>query len=652
MTHSISTKISAAALLAVALTLGLSMSVVSLQVWKSAEKESIAQAKHYVDQVHASVTAYSESAVEQAERDFKLFESRMAGTFQLESQGDEPVLKFNGQALNGKFDLVDGFTRDSNGSVATVFARKGDDFVRITTSLRNAEGARAYKTQLDRKHPAYPLMIDGKPFAGRATLFGKEYMTVYRPIREDGKTIGILFSGSDITPLLGKLASNMRSLTHGTTGAVYAVDMRPGASMGRYFGMREGVAALDLQKPDDKAWLEKIGAVAGEGLIETDSSPLDKAQTKQARLLAVKRFQPWGMAIVADASTAELMSMSRSTLATLWSGVAVAGLVLGVVIVLTCRAFVARPLQMLDRHLGALADGDLRTPIPARSADEIGRLSASMESFRKRLNDAMTQVRENAQAVATASSEIADGNQELSSRTEQQASALQETAASMEQMGQTVRQNADNASAANQLAQDAATTAANGGSMVANAVHTMKEIRVVTQRVADITGLIDSIAFQTNILALNAAVEAARAGEQGRGFAVVASEVRSLAQRSSQAASEIKAIIAEGVTQIEGGASLVEQAGGVMGEVVSSIRRVTDIMGEISSASAEQSTGMSQIGRAVTQMDQGTQQNAALVEQLAASGDGLSAQARNLVDAIAAFRTSDNGLRHRELAAA
>jgi len=240
--------------------------------------------------------------------------------------------------------------------------------------------------------------------------------------------------------------------------------------------------------------------------------------------------------------------------------------------------------------------------------------------------------------LETSSSEIAQGNQDLSNRTENQASALEETAASMEELSSTVRQNADSAEQANRLAQTASSIAAQGGQVVSEVVETMKGIETSSKKIADIIGVIDGIAFQTNILALNAAVEAARAGEQGRGFAVVASEVRNLAQRSAGAAKEIKQLITESVDRVSSGTLLADKAGNTMGEVVESVRRVTDLMAEISAASKEQSDGVAQVGQAVTQMDQATQQNAALVEEMAAAAGSLRIQAADLVQAVSVFR--------------
>jgi methyl-accepting chemotaxis protein len=283
-------------------------------------------------------------------------------------------------------------------------------------------------------------------------------------------------------------------------------------------------------------------------------------------------------------------------------------------------------------------DGDFTRAVADTRRDEFSPLIAAMGEMQNALARVVADVRANAENVATASAQIAQGNQDLSQRTEQQASSLQETAATMEELGTTVRQNADNAQQANQLAQAASGVAIKGGEVVGQVVETMKGISDSSRRIADIIGTIDGIAFQTNILALNAAVEAARAGEQGRGFAVVASEVRSLAQRSAEAAKEIKNLIGASVERVEQGTALVDQAGQTMDEVVNSIRRVTDIVGEISSASSEQSSGVSQVGQAVTQMDQATQQNAALVEQSAAAAESLKVQAGALLQAVSVFK--------------
>ena len=313
-----------------------------------------------------------------------------------------------------------------------------------------------------------------------------------------------------------------------------------------------------------------------------------------------------------------------------------AGTVAAVWLIRSITVPVAQALTVAE----GVAQGNLAQRIEVTSSDEMGRLLQALSVMQGRLSEVVAGVRGTAEGVATASAQIAQGNLDLSQRTEQQASAVQQTAATMEEVGSTVRHNADSAAQANQMAQGASAVAQRGGEVVGQVVQTMQGINDSSRKINDIIGVIDGIAFQTNILALNAAVEAARAGEQGRGFAVVASEVRSLAQRSAEAAKEIKSLIGQSVEQVDRGAQLVEQAGSTMEEIVTAIRRVSDIVGEISSASREQSNGVDQVAQAIQQMDQTTQQNAALVEESAAAAESLKTQSQGLVESVSFFRVA------------
>ncbi|MBW8757898.1 MAG: HAMP domain-containing protein [Burkholderiales bacterium] len=301
---------------------------------------------------------------------------------------------------------------------------------------------------------------------------------------------------------------------------------------------------------------------------------------------------------------------------------------------------ITEPLQQAITIARRVADGDLGSHIEVDHDNELGDLLRSLKEMNESLVAIVGSVRDSSDSIAIGAGQIATGNADLSQRTEQQAGSLQQTASSMEQLTTTVRANAEAALAADKLAKSASDVAARGGATVMTAVATMDEINASSKKIADIIGVIDGIAFQTNILALNAAVEAARAGEHGRGFAVVAGEVRSLAQRSAQAAREIKTLIAASVERVEMGSRQVDEAGRTMEDIVGQVRRVSDLIAEISTATHEQSGGLGQVGEAVTQLDRVTQQNAALVEQSAAAAESLKQQAARLVGAVAAFKVA------------
>ena len=319
------------------------------------------------------------------------------------------------------------------------------------------------------------------------------------------------------------------------------------------------------------------------------------------------------------------------------AGVMIAVLLAIAIVWFGIRKTLILPLQSLIESIRHIAGGDLVRPIDVEGRNEMGQLASTLRHMQGELVRTVGEVRNGADAIYSGASEIAMGNNDLSSRTEQQAASLEETAASMEELTATVKQNAENARQASNLALSASETAQKGGKVVDNVVQTMRDITASSQKIADIISVIDGIAFQTNILALNAAVEAARAGEQGRGFAVVAGEVRNLAQRSAQAAREIKSLFEDSVSRVDLGSTLVESAGETMDEIVNAVTRVTDIMGEIASASDEQSRGIDQVGLAVSEMDRVTQQNASLVEESAAAAAALEEQASRLTQAVAVF---------------
>ena len=381
---------------------------------------------------------------------------------------------------------------------------------------------------------------------------------------------------------------------------------------------------------------KKLGADTLEPALAAYLDSIHKLRSFQSALIATSSAD-----IQASFSTGQKISIALGLLAVL------AGIGVALVITRSLLKKLGGEPDDAAEIAGRIAAGDLAVPITLRDGDRSS-LLWSIRAMRDNLGDMVGQVRQSTDAIATGSKEIASGNLDLSSRTEEQASALGETAASMAQLTATVKQNADNARQANSMAASASAMALKGGTVVSEVVTTMGSINESARKIVDIIGVIDGIAFQTNILALNAAVEAARAGEQGRGFAVVAAEVRSLAQRSASAAKEIKALIGDSVEKVDRGSRLVDQAGSSMGEIVDSVRRVTDIISEITAASSEQTAGIDQINVAIGEMDQVTQQNAALVEEAAAAAEAMQDQAARLAQLVSRFQLADN---HAALAA-
>ena len=380
-------------------------------------------------------------------------------------------------------------------------------------------------------------------------------------------------------------------------------------------------------------------------LMKSETLPaLDALQQPINALVQVQQ----GLVTGAGAELEQVIVTSRSFML----GLGLAAALLALWLATWISRSITRPMQDAVNLAQQVAAGDLSAHIVINRRDECGQLLQALQAMNLALGQTIAQVRHSAEAVASASSQIAAGNQDLSARTEQQSSALEQTSASMQELTETVRKNSESSRHANQLAETASAVAVKGGDVVGQMVHNMEAINASSRKIADIIGVIDGIAFQTNILALNAAVEAARAGEQGRGFAVVASEVRSLAGRSATAAREIKQLINTSVSNVGTGCTLVEQAGGTMDEIVVHVRRVADLMREINTASQDQSSGIGQINQAVGQMDQFTQQNAALVEESAAAAQALKNQAQELVQSVSAFKLDDQASAPRRALAA
>ncbi|WP_343585617.1 Cache 3/Cache 2 fusion domain-containing protein [Herbaspirillum sp.] len=608
------------------------------------EKRSIEQMSGEVRSVSHMVRMFDHTVTSQVDRFSDMFGNEFAGKFALDESrsvqiGERatPVLTSDGRDLNLDFTIPDRFTAET-GVSATIFAKTGDDFVRVSTSLKKENGERAIGTLLDRAHPGYAALKADKAYSGLATLFGKQYITKYVPIKDAaGQIVGILYVGIDISADIKALKDQIKSLKIGDTGFFYVLNGKQGKELGTMIagapreGKEEGASLLDLKDASGNGYIK--------AMLEQKEDVLHyTAAGGRKKIIALARYPGWNWVVAGEAYVDEL-TREVNSMRNIYIGCGLLFLaLLGLVLALMVRKMVSRPLDAVCQAADQIAGGDLTTRLTVTRGDEIGRLMRSFNGISEGLSAVVASVRSGTEEINTAASEIAAGNLNLSGRTEQQASALEETASAMEELTSTVKQNAANAAEADQLSGSASTVASQGGEVVGQVVETMNAINTSSQRIVDIIGVIDGIAFQTNILALNAAVEAARAGEQGRGFAVVATEVRTLAQRSATAAREIKELIDASVQTVGAGGTLVAQAGATMGDVVASVRRVSTVINEISTASREQSEGIDQINRAIAQMDESTQQNAALVEQAAAAAQSLQQQAQRLAEAVSTFR--------------
>jgi methyl-accepting chemotaxis protein len=439
--------------------------------------------------------------------------------------------------------------------------------------------------------------------------------------------------------------SRLATMRYGDAGYLFVIDSKPVVLMHPTLPQMVGKPVGDFKDPDGKLLYMSVldsAKATGRGFAEYRGR-LPGSETALPKVSYVERFAPWDWYITSGVFVRDIDTAYYRTIVEHLVAVLVIGALITLAMVVVMRSIrngLGGEPQEAAQLAARIATGDLTQIVKVRSSDSSS-MMAAMSAMQGRLQRAIGEIRHSAEAIASATQQIASGNGDLSQRTEQQAASLQETAASMEQLTATVKQNAENARQASGLANNASDIATKGNEVVSRVIGTMGEINDSSRQIADIIGVIEGIAFQTNILALNAAVEAARAGEQGRGFAVVAGEVRSLAQRSATAAKEIKQLIGASVERVHNGSALVEQAGATMGEILQAVRRVTDIMGEIAAASEEQSSGISQVGRAVTQMDEVTQQNAALVEQATAAAASLQDQAVRLREAVNAFRVGE-----------
>ena len=640
----IGTKVAAAMLLAVGGMFSIFVTVMTISNREQAERDAVLNVTEKSRLLGTTVEVLDRSLRAQVATYAKVFRDGLAGDFSVD-QGTQidvagrqvAALKLNGTALNLNFAIPDSFTART-GAYATIFVRQGEDFVRVTTSHKKEDGKRAIGTVLDRAHPAYAPLLSGASYAGSASLFGGQYMTHYAPLVDgNNHVIGVLYVGINFTESVRLLGQGIKSLKLGDGGGFYVLSARPGKDLGKALVHREQEGQNLLQSKDNsgEAFVQTMLS-KGNGVLRY-TEPGRNGEAARERVAAFSTIKDWQMLVVGDAYLDDVTAgATRQRNQSIAMGIFMVMVLTGLLYFII-RRLVARPFANALRAVETVGAGDLTGKVEVTSGDESGRLLASLRTMMQRLSTVVTEVRSGTTAISAMSAEVATGNHELSARTEQQAAALEQTASSMEQMNASVRQNAEHAQHAQALSRAASETARQGGDAVEQLVVKMDAIKASATRIADITSVVDGIAFQTNILALNAAVEAARAGEHGRGFAVVAAEVRNLAQRSGTAAKEIKQLISESLAQVASGVTLAEGAGGTMREVVAAISNANRTIDEISSATREQADGIDQINRAVAQLDQVTQQNASLVEEAAAAAQTMNSQARHLAEVVAFF---------------
>jgi len=559
------------------------------------------------------------------------------GTVDMDERAGVPILVVGDNIINGDVDMLQRIN-DHTGAESEIVVRLGDAWIRAATLLRDAQGNARLGSAIESGSLLAQTLESGKPFSGVVQRDGKWYATSIEPLKdESGEVYGGLSARIDVHDEVDRLLKwivGVQVANHGTLGIlrrssdgqdwvrVASAEGKAGERLGA------GMPAADI------ALLNQLYSQPG-GFAE-----VALGENGEPQFLAWQPVKNWNWLMYGVGESDRFLQDSSENLR-LQMLLMLMGTLLISVLIGWLAAATLRPVRQVIAGMVRLGQGDLTghiPDVPANSKNEVHTLLDNLKRTQVDLERTVATVRSNVDEISVGSREIAAGNTDLSGRTEQQAASLQETAASMEELAVTVKQNTDHAHQANQLATEASAVAERGEEAMSGVVNIMQKITASSSKIGEIVGVIDGIAFQTNILALNAAVEAARAGEQGKGFAVVAAEVRSLAQRSAEAAKEIKSLITESLVDVKAGSEQVAGAGATMQELLMSVQRVTDITKEISSASQDQSAGIEQVNVAVSQMDQVTQQNAALVEQAAVAAGSLLDQARSLAEAVAVFK--------------
>ncbi|MFC6119630.1 methyl-accepting chemotaxis protein [Phytobacter sp. SCO41] len=538
-----------------------------------------------------------------------------------------PLLKGGDSDLHENNAIVDDFLTRT-GAIATLFVRSGDDFVRVATSLRKENGDRAIGTKLDKASPAFAPALKGETYRGLALLFGKRYITQYQPVKDNnGNTIAILFVGVDITHSWEGMRSKILGRQLGDSGHFYVLDRNNGKNYGNYLfhPSEEG------KRPQ---WDERdLNTV----LQQTTGTLEQQRPDGHRQMLSWITVPGWNWTVVGEVDKAALLNDVN----TLRNQFLIAGLVLSLLFaalfVVIVRRWLTRPLRDAIGLASRYASGDLRASLEVKRQDEVGQLIDAINGIGNGLHTIVLQVRESASDIHHGTNALAADSSEISEQINKQASSVEETSASMEQLAATLQQNAANMEEMQSLVNETAREVQKGGITVEEAVATMDAIRTASQRIADITHVIESIAFQTNILALNAAVEAARAGEHGKGFAVVAQEVRALAARSANAVKEIDELTSDTLKKVHEGHTLSNNTRQAMGSITAHMNHINQLVNEINNASHEQSAGINQVNIAMTHIGEATHINAGRVSRSEQTAGTLREKGAHLTEVVRLF---------------